>query len=795
MDINTLPLILAGPILRRVEPATIDSTGKAVETSKVSVWVALKAARPTVTLNIYDVMGNLKFSGSSSTRQLGNNLHVALITAESALNDTNYLLPDAIYYYDLVFNSGENLDNAAVIGYNTSLMIGDYYVPNHPRLPSFALPPSSINNMRITHASCRKPHGEGVDALATLEKVLRAAEYDAQQIANTRTNDPVYNPTNKPHAELYSTAYGLIRPHQLFLTGDQIYADDVAAPLLTMIREASIALMGWQETHASFIGSYSMNVGERKGIMEEAAKFTSDEMDNHLMWLGEFYCMYLFVWSDVLWPGDSAIPEGKGRDELIAFKRTLPEVRRTLAHIPVYMIFDDHDVTDDWNIHRLWCEQVYTNPADATAGSVLGTRIVQNALCAYAVFQAWGNDPGQFVTGRPGASLLNALNTWRGAEDASSQQIKALVGLPSSVTGVPALAWHYNILFKKHLVIVLDTRTKREFEPVAPGNEEAKREAAQLLSPMAISEQISNISKPPGIEATFVISPAPVIGHTYIEEVIQPTFVRIYDLNGSGELDKDKEAWAFNPSAYQSVLHALSQFGKVIILSGDVHYAFSARVEYWNQRDPLLEKLAAFIQLTASSARNENGDSRRIHAWYSTNPQDRSFLGWPTPGEHMYDREISTTTADEYLKLVPVDGAPGKPATFDVTDLTTSSHKIKNRPHWRYKVLFGKDLRPDNVRGTYQRAQYRIPHLNYTSPLNELIEHQRLSMSGKTMAIGHNNLGDIMVYNNGTSIRVYHSLWFTIEDSIDEVRAFTRHEFGFEMPTTQDQPFYGDNGE
>ena len=70
---------------------------------------------------------------------------------------------------------------------------------------------------------------------------------------------------------------------------------------------------------------------------------------------------------------------------LTTFFDSLPRVRRALANVPTYMVFDDHDVTDDWNISRAWRDQVYTSP--------LGRRIVTGALAAYALFQDWGNDP------------------------------------------------------------------------------------------------------------------------------------------------------------------------------------------------------------------------------------------------------------------------------------------------------------------------------------------------------------------------------------------------------------------
>ena len=39
----------------------------------------------------------------------------------------------------------------------------------------------------------------------------------------------------------------------------------------------------------------------------------------------------------------------------------VPRVRRLLANVPSFMIFDDHEVTDDWNITPRWAKQTRAN--------------------------------------------------------------------------------------------------------------------------------------------------------------------------------------------------------------------------------------------------------------------------------------------------------------------------------------------------------------------------------------------------------------------------------------------------
>ena len=85
-------------------------------------------------------------------------------------------------------------------------------------LPSFCLPPKDVTKLRLIQGSCRMPHGNGPDALSYVDKLIE---------------DTATSPD--------------LRPHQLLLTGDQIYADDVGLSLLVMLSDASEVLLGWKE--------------------------------------------------------------------------------------------------------------------------------------------------------------------------------------------------------------------------------------------------------------------------------------------------------------------------------------------------------------------------------------------------------------------------------------------------------------------------------------------------------------------------------------------------------------------
>ena len=101
-------------------------------------------------------------------------------------------------------------------------------------------------------------------------------------------------------------------------------------------------------------------------------------------------------------------------------------MRRVLANIPSYMIFDDHEVTDDWNMTFSTWKKIYHDP--------LGMRIIQNALTAYALCQHWGNTPEQFDPSAcrepAGAQLLEKFSGINAdLYDNRSERIRELVGL------------------------------------------------------------------------------------------------------------------------------------------------------------------------------------------------------------------------------------------------------------------------------------------------------------------------------------------------------------------------------
>src|SRR5262249_17422223 len=147
------------------------------------------------------------------------------------------------------------------------------------------------------------------------------------------------------------------RPHQLLMTGDQIYADEVADVLLLMLTDAGDTLLGWLEAMPTQAGTPLFAAGLQPGTRTDVIKgagFTTGDTRSHLMSLGEYIAMYLFAWSPTLWPNSLPLAQDVPRYAAAEFKEkeslqiqyqrvltylgTLTKVRRALANIPSYMI-------------------------------------------------------------------------------------------------------------------------------------------------------------------------------------------------------------------------------------------------------------------------------------------------------------------------------------------------------------------------------------------------------------------------------------------------------------------------
>jgi hypothetical protein len=572
LNVDTLPVLLAGPILRRLTRTS------------VSVWAALSVA-DNVTLHVQQLNQPATEQTTAATPvRVGQNLWLAVLTLQ-----VGNFQAGQIYEYWLTSPNwpASRSPTWPQFGYRGATR------PTFPGLPA------ALDQLQVLHISCRKPHGGMRDGLEQVHLILNDAGED--------------------------------RPHLLLLSGDQIYADDVASVLTPRIRRVAADLINIDE--GAVFGPATPIAG-RQAVCD-AVGLTTGAGKDHLLGLGEYYAMYLLTWSEALWPanlpvltdadpgevqlqiGGEANPQldaetwDNESSRLALFRGALPLVRRALANIPTLMIWDDHEVTDDWNLDYNWCRGVYTRNQ--------GARVVTNGMLAYLLFQHWGNEPERFVqAGTPEQQALAAATWNNGTHPAvNDANLPSLLGVPSTAT-IPA-SFPTNGITLRQLTDPTSLRYDFTLDPddgyplrlVALDGRSARFFAEDDKPPARIGPATMDVMWPAPVgnaadTPTLLITPAPVLGLHVLEHMIQPA----YALTDKGETAADFEPWSAYGPAFEHLLDRINAYRRVVILSGDVHYGYTKTLSY---EKPVGMATGAAVQFVNSAAKNATGQTIALH--------------------------------------------------------------------------------------------------------------------------------------------------------------------------------------
>ncbi len=793
-------MILAGPILRRVDAKS------------VNVWIALDENTP-ISINIKQQGTDIVGTPTEMSFAIGLKLVVKLLT----FTPTASLASNIVYNYDLKKGTNSILtelmqDPTTPIGYKKD------------ELPSFVLPAADQKDLLVAHGSCRKMHGDGPEALGNIDKTI---------------GDNLATP-NK-------------RIQQLFLTGDQIYADEIPAfPLVSIMAMAKTHISaveklvleertithriiktdatgkqildtagkiqwvdGARKLKAETIDLASATPALRHALLIKYARMTTGSGESHLLSFGEFCAGYLHAWSEKTWSTDlnEAILKFKTPDapspapkkidviwtkfkelsgfskqnilareylepfsfetranfdrkekdkttgleiglsefeqleerhryavsrdlkEVADFQAALPKVRRVLANTPTYMIFDDHEVTDDWNISQKWKNEVY--------GTKLGKSIIRNALMSYTLFQDLGNTPEEYrKAGSKKNELINAIVAYsnNAIPTADTSRIDALLGI-SDATKQAEVIWHYLVdSGSKVKTLFLDTRNRRSFSNLnsRPG----------LLDTAAFADQFKFPTPPKADETLFLISACPVVGLSVFEELIYPLATSIKGASkggdattaesrsfAAGQLEFDNEAWYLNNPAFEELLKQISVFKRAVLFSGDIHYGFTTVLDYWKKEET---QPSRFIQLVSTPLKNlwkknirlfQSGFSQGIFSGMGGKVEK---FGWAAP----------PSVAGIDMSMVNRRRLRESPAVIDNFGLQKSV-KLTPNPEWRYRLTVPIDERTDDkITGIPTDLQLKdeFDHTKITDirHISERFDHNaRLTRSRRLMFSTH----------------------------------------------------------
>ncbi len=248
-----------------------------------------------------------------------------------------------------------------------------------------------------------------------------------------------------------------------------------------------------------------------------------------------------------------------------------PAVRWLLSTVPTLMIFDDHDIRDDWNTSYAWRRQMAAQP--------WWHRRIVSGLGAYWIYQHLGNlDPAERRADPVYAAIRAA------GKDAVHDGGKIVDEFAARSDGSPEAArWSYAQDFGRTRLIALDSRCGRVLE---------RDRRAMLDEPDRdwFDERCTG-----GVDHLLIVSSLPYLlpaaihdAEAWDEAICSGAWGRRFARLGERlRQGLDLEHWAAFQRSFREVAASLLETvrgergtapASVTILSGDVHYSYLARV-------------------------------------------------------------------------------------------------------------------------------------------------------------------------------------------------------------------------
>ncbi|MBV2357057.1 alkaline phosphatase family protein [Streptomyces sp. J2-1] len=322
------------------------------------------------------------------------------------------------------------------------------------------------------------------------------------------------------------------RPDVLLLLGDQIYAD-----------ETSEATRGW--------------LAARRDLDRPPGSQVAD--------YEEYTHLYYESWLD-------------------------PGVRWLLSTVPSFMIFDDHDVVDDWNTSAAWL-------ADMRATDWWQERLL-SGLMSYWVHQHLGNlSPAELAADPTYTAVTSTID---GTEALRAFAAKADAD-PASVR------WSYRRDFGRVRVVMADSRAARVLDEnrramLDPEEEDWLREQV-LADPEAYDHLLLGTSLPWLLP--HLVHDAEAWDAALCAGVRGARWARLGErLRRAADL----EHWAAFPRSFADLADLLAETrsadsapATICVLSGDVHHAYVAEAAWPSPSD---RDGTPVVQLTCSPVHN-----------------------------------------------------------------------------------------------------------------------------------------------------------------------------------------------
>lgn len=329
------------------------------------------------------------------------------------------------------------------------------------------------------------------------------------------------------------------RPDVLLLLGDQVYADEVS-------------------------DATKERIATRRGLTDPPGAEVAD--------FEEYTWLYYESWLD-------------------------PEVRWLLSTVPTCMVFDDHDVIDDWNTSAAWLADMRDTP--------WWRERLLSGLMSYWVHQHLGNlSPAELAADPLYAAVREAPD--------GTDELRAFA---CRADADPACArWSYRRDFGRVRLLMVDSRAARVLD----------EDGRSMLHPAEWAWLRENALDGPGSYDHLLIGTSlpwllPHLVHdaeawdaALCRGERGARWARIGEKVRRGA---DLEHWAAFPESFAALAELIAEVGtgpgapaSVLVLSGDVHHAYVAEPRWREGTGPD----ARVLQLTCSPVHNSVPVSIRV---------------------------------------------------------------------------------------------------------------------------------------------------------------------------------------
>jgi PhoD-like phosphatase len=250
-------------------------------------------------------------------------------------------------------------------------------------------------------------------------------------------------------------------------------------------------------------------------------------------------------------------------------------VRQLLAHIPSFMIFDDHEITNNWNLFAGWRAQALQQGQE---------QLLIDGMVAYWIYQGWGNLLPDEHAQHP---LLSVMQEAAQSGDDAFEALRAHIR--DEVHGKTMLPWHYIIPTTPPIFV---TNVRAERSVVFSSDEADSCESARIMSNEQM-EQLRNWLQAQSQQPALLVSSVPVL--------LPPLIALLEYLMGWRPLQNSRFAllrrlglymalrqlrlsrkmsfdhWPVFVDTWHELIQLLqSQSRDILVFSGDVHFSYAA---------------------------------------------------------------------------------------------------------------------------------------------------------------------------------------------------------------------------